>query len=47
MHDEQFFQWLEADAKNTILFIDDPVSALKSACRNYRPTCLPSFRILL
>jgi len=29
--DEQFFQWLEADAENTILFTDDPVSALKSA----------------
>lgn len=29
--DEPFFQWLEADAENTILFTDDPVSALKSA----------------
>jgi hypothetical protein len=30
-YDEPFFQWLEADAKNTILFADDPLSALKSA----------------
>lgn len=29
--DEPFFQWLEADAENTILFTEDPVSALKSA----------------
>ncbi len=30
-YDEPFFQWLEADAENTILFTDDPISALKSA----------------
>jgi hypothetical protein len=30
-HDEIIFQWLEADAKNTILFAEDPVSALKRA----------------
>lgn len=30
-YDEPFFQWLEADAENTILFTDNPLSALKSA----------------
>ncbi|HWQ72505.1 MAG TPA: hypothetical protein VN370_09335 [Desulfitobacteriaceae bacterium] len=30
-YNEPFFQWLEADAKNTILFTEDPLSALKSA----------------
>lgn len=33
--DEQFFQWLEADAKNTILFVNDPIKALKTAIPNF------------
>lgn len=29
--DESFFQWLEADAANTILFANDPLKALETA----------------
>ncbi|MPQ49273.1 hypothetical protein GCQ56_19915 [Marinifilum sp. N1E240] len=29
--DKTFFAWLEADAKNTILFANDPLEALKNA----------------
>lgn len=33
--DETFFQWLEADAKNAILFVNNPIKALKTAIPNF------------
>lgn len=37
---EEFFQWLEADPKNAILFANDPVKALKTAIPDFDETVL-------
>ena len=37
---EVFFKWLEADAKNAILFANEPVRALKAAIPDFDGTVL-------
>lgn len=37
---EVFFQWLEADSKNAILFANEPVKALKAAIPDFDETVL-------